>query len=121
MHRWCGVAMFSFGVAKPAVSADVKIGMAAALSSADPHYHLLATNMSVLAHIFETLVHQDEQQRPGPGLATSWHLVDPTTWEFELRRGVQFHDGGEFTAEDVAFSLHRVPLYQYSRHRSRSI
>lgn len=104
------VAMFSFGVAKPAVSADVKIGMAAALSSADPHYHLLATNMSVLAHIFETLVHQDEQQRPGPGLATSWHLVDPTTWEFELRRGVQFHDGGEFTAEDVAFSLHRVPL-----------
>src|SRR5580698_10114027 len=104
------VAMFSFGVAKPAVSSDVKIGMAAALSAADPHYHLLATNMSVLAHIFESLVHQDEQQRTTPGLATSWHLVDPTTWEFDLRHGVLFQDGTEFTAEDVVFSLHRGPL-----------
>jgi peptide/nickel transport system substrate-binding protein len=103
-------ALFIFIPPRPAPAADVRIGMAAALSAADPHYHLLATNMSVLAHIFESLVHQDEQQRTTPGLATSWHLVDPTTWEFDLRHGVLFQDGTEFTAEDVVFSLHRVPL-----------
>ncbi len=91
-------------------AADLKIGMAAALSAADPHYHLLATNMSVLAHIFEPLVAQDKSQRPTPGLATSWRLVDPTTWEFSLRHGVLFQDGTPFTAQDVIFSLHRVPL-----------
>jgi peptide/nickel transport system substrate-binding protein len=102
-------ATFGSSHAQPAKT-DLKIGMAAGLSAADPHYHLLATNMSVLAHIFESLVHQDEQQHPRPGLATSWHLVDPTTWQFDLRHGVLFQDGSEFTAEDVAFSLRRVPL-----------
>jgi hypothetical protein len=36
-----------------AQSTDLKIGMAASVSAMDPHYHLLATNMSVLAHMFE--------------------------------------------------------------------
>ena len=87
----------------------VTIGMAAAPSAIDPHYHLLATNMSVAAHMFETLVRQDAQQRPVPGLATAWRLVDPATWEFDLRTGVVFHDGSPFTADDVVFSLNRVP------------
>jgi peptide/nickel transport system substrate-binding protein len=93
-----------------AEGAAVTIGMAAAPSAIDPHYHLLATNMSVASHIFETLVRQDARQRPGPGLATGWRLVDPTTWEFDLRRDVVFHDGSPFTADDVLFSLKRVPL-----------
>jgi len=82
---------------RPVCAADLKIGMAGAVSAADPHYHLLATNQSVLSHMFEPLVAQDRTQRPGPGLATAWRLVDPTTWEFTLRHGVLFHDGGEFT------------------------
>ena len=98
------------GLPRPSGAAELKIGMAGALSAVDPQYHLLATNMSVLAHIFETLVAQDRYQHPSPGLATAWHMVDPTTWEFSLRPGVLFQDGSEFTAKDVAFSLHRVPL-----------
>ena len=34
--------------------------------------------------------------------------MDPNTWEFELRRGVRFHDGTPFTAEDVVFSIERA-------------
>src|SRR5690348_5763489 len=91
-------------------AAELTIGMATAPTALDPHYHLLATNMSIDAHIFETLVKQDKvTQAPIPGLATAWRLVDPTTWEFTLRKGVKFSDGSEFTAEDVAFSLKRVP------------
>ena len=35
--------------------------------------------------------------------------MDDLTWEFKLRRGVKFHDGGDFTAQDVVFSIDRVP------------
>ena len=44
-----------------------------------------------------------------PALAESWRSIDDTTWEFKLRKGVKFHDGGDFTAQDVVFSLDRVP------------
>jgi peptide/nickel transport system substrate-binding protein len=43
-----------------------------------------------------------------PGLATKWTQVNPTTWRFELRRGVTFHDGTPFTADDVLFSFARA-------------
>src|SRR5437660_1290622 len=43
-----------------------------------------------------------------PRLAETWKAVDPTTWEFKLRRGVKFHDGSDFTAEDVKFSIARM-------------
>lgn len=42
-----------------------------------------------------------------PRLAESWEQVDEDTWRFHLREGVKFHDGGEFTAEDVVFSIER--------------
>jgi peptide/nickel transport system substrate-binding protein len=36
--------------------------------------------------------------------------VDETTWEFKIRQGVKFHDGSELTAEDVKFSIDRIPV-----------
>jgi peptide/nickel transport system substrate-binding protein len=43
--------------------------------------------------------------KPEPMLATSWQQIDDLTWEFELRDGVTFHEGEQFTAEDVKASL----------------
>lgn len=43
--------------------------------------------------------------QPESMLATSWQQTDDLTWEFELREGVTFHEGEEFTAEDVKASL----------------
>jgi peptide/nickel transport system substrate-binding protein len=96
------------GVAAAAV--DLTIGVGADVTAIDPHYHNLTPNSNVAAHIFDYLVLRDERQKPIPGLAESWRTVDPTTWEFKLRKGVKFHDGSEFTAADVVASIERVPL-----------
>ncbi|MFM8749354.1 ABC transporter substrate-binding protein [Rhabdaerophilum sp.] len=92
-----------------ATAQELKIGLAAEPSSADPHFHNLTPNNQVARHIFETLISQDEFQRLGVGLAQSWKIIDDLTWEFALRPGVKFHDGSPFTADDVIFSFNRVP------------
>ena len=43
-----------------------------------------------------------------PALATNWQQVNNTTWRFNLRNGVKFHDGAPFTADDVVFSIERA-------------
>ena len=93
--------------AAPAHAADLRIGMSADVTSIDPHFVNVTPNNNVAWHIFEALTDVDENVRLIPGLAESWRAVDPTTWEFRLRKGVRFSDGSELTAEDVAFSIDR--------------
>ncbi|MBL8699497.1 MAG: ABC transporter substrate-binding protein [Alphaproteobacteria bacterium] len=75
----------------------------------DPHFLFATTNTAVSRHVFDAITDRDEDLQPRPGLAESWRLVDPLTWEFKLRGGVTFHDGSPLTAEDVAFSIARIP------------
>jgi peptide/nickel transport system substrate-binding protein len=89
--------------------ATLRIAVSAPVTSIDPHFHTLTPNESLDAHIFEKLVDVDAHAHLIPALATSWKLIDPQTWEFALRQGVTFQNGDPFTAEDVAFSLQRVP------------
>jgi peptide/nickel transport system substrate-binding protein len=95
------------GAAGAAAGADLRIGLSADVTSIDPHFVNITPNNNIAWHVFEALTHVDEDARLLPGLAQSWRVVDPTTWEFKLRRGVRFHDGSELTAEDVAFSIDR--------------
>ncbi len=88
---------------------EVSIGLQAAITSMDPHYHNLSPNNSMMLHVFEPLIKRDANQKPVPGLATSWKALDDLTWEFKLRKNVRFHDGTPFTADDVVFTLKRVP------------
>jgi peptide/nickel transport system substrate-binding protein len=99
-------ALALFSHASPA--ADLRIGLAADVTSIDPHQVNIAPNNAVAWHLFDALTHVDADTRLVPGLATSWRAVDATTWEFKLRRGVKFHDGSDFSAEDVAFSIDRA-------------
>lgn len=99
----------AFAQAKPAAARDISIGLQAAITSMDPHYHNIGPNNGMLRHIFEALVRTDENQKLIPALAASWKAIDDLTWEFKLKKNVRFHDGSPFTAEDVAFTLKRVP------------
>lgn len=56
--------------------------------------------------IFETLIRADlKTGELHPGLAESWKRISPETVEFKLRRNVKFHDGTDFTADDVVFTF----------------
>lgn len=93
----------------PVTAADLSIALGADVTSIDPHFHNLTPNNNIGGHIFEPMVTKDPRGQLKPALAESWRAVDDLTWEFRLRKGVKFHDGTDFTAADVAFSLDRVP------------
>jgi peptide/nickel transport system substrate-binding protein len=58
--------------------------------------------------IFEPLFDRDPDGKIRTPILERWGPVDPLTWEFRLRSGVRFHDGGELTAADVVYSLGRI-------------
>ena len=106
-----GWALIAFAVftAQPLRAADLSLALGADVTSMDPHFHNLTPNINVSNHIFEALVGKDSRGQLRPGLAESWRTLDDVTWEFRLRKGVKFHDGTDFTAADVAFSIDRLP------------
>ena len=108
---WFSIALAAHANAQPTATKqpEVTIGLQASITSMDPHYHNLSPNNAMMRHLYEALISRDENQKLTPGLATSWKAIDDTTWEFKLRKNVRWHDGSPFTAEDVAFTIKRVP------------
>lgn len=78
-------------------------------SSIDPHFALIGANQVVSSQIFESLLNADDAMRPTAGLADHWQRIGDDVWEFHIRPGATFHDGSPVTAEDVKFSLERMP------------
>ena len=76
--------------------------------SMDPHSLNESLQLSVTGNVYEGLVGRNKDLSLAPALATSWQQTSPTVWRFELRKGVQFHDGTSFTADDVIFSFKRL-------------
>ncbi len=98
-----------FALASPALAADLRLGLAVEPDSIDPHYHNFGGNKGLMPNVFEALTSMDPQDHLTPDLAFSWRLIDDATWEFKLRDGVTFSDGAPLTADDVAFTIERVP------------
>ncbi|ART47249.1 ABC transporter substrate-binding protein [Acidovorax carolinensis] len=76
--------------------------------SMDPHSLNESLQLSTTGNVYEPLVGRNKDLSLAPALATAWRQTAPTVWQFELRRGVQFHDGTPFTADDVLFSFART-------------
>jgi peptide/nickel transport system substrate-binding protein len=90
-----------------ALAQTVRIGNQGDALSMDPHSLNETTQLSVTGNVYEPLVARDRNLQLKPGLATSWKQTSPNVWQFELRKGVKFHDGTPFTADDVVFSFAR--------------
>ncbi|WP_270935358.1 ABC transporter substrate-binding protein [Falsiroseomonas oryzae] len=97
-----------------ALAQNLTIGIGGSPTSLDPHFYNASPNISLTMHLFDRLVEQDAQARIQPSLAESWRALSDTVWEFKLRAGVKWHDGRDFTADDVAFTIERVPNVQNS-------
>ena len=74
----------------------------------DPHSQNEGLTNSVNQQVYEYLTSRDKKLAIQPGLATEWKQIDSLTWQFKLRKGVKFHDGSPFTADDVVFSHERA-------------
>jgi peptide/nickel transport system substrate-binding protein len=92
-----------------AAAQNLTLGTKLELNTLDPHFFAAFPTNSSMEYFFDKLVEYDDKLKIKPALATSWKLVDNTTWEFQLRKGVVFHDGSPFTADDVIFTVERVP------------
>ncbi len=103
-----GISVLGGLLATEASAQALKVATAYKLMTLDPHYADLNENTSLLSHIFERLVYQDEKMEPKPGLAVSWKQLSDTRWEFKLRENVRFHDGSKFTAQDVVATVERI-------------
>jgi peptide/nickel transport system substrate-binding protein len=66
-------------------------------------------DLVVTTNVYETLTFYNppgSAEAIGPKLATSWESNDDATvWTFHLREGVKFHDGTDFNAEAVKYSI----------------
>ncbi len=111
-HLLCSAALAAgLTLATTAVSAQtLTVGVRGGPESLDPHYSALGPHAEAAKHIYDTLVWSGDDLQLEPGLALSWTPLDDVTWEFKLRDGVKFHDGSDFTAEDVKFSIERIPV-----------
>ena len=78
------------------------------VQSMDPHSLNESLQLSFMGSVYESLVGRGKDMSVVPLLATKWTQTSPTIWRFELRKGVKFHDGTAFTADDVIFSFKRA-------------
>lgn len=96
-----GVAQKSGGVLRAGMQAD-PVGL-------DPHTTNATATRNQLENVYDTLVRFDPKGKIIPSLALNWRTsTDGLTWTFNMRPGVQFHNGRALDATDVAFSINRI-------------
>ena len=100
------IAVASF--AQPAAAATFRFAFQGDLKSLDPYSLNETFTHGVLGNVYEGLTKRDKDLKIIPGLAERWEVVEPTRWRFHLRKGVKFHNGEDFTADDVVFSATRA-------------
>ena len=94
----------------PAAKSQTKatVALQGGLNSLDPYTLNESVTLGLLANVMEGLIRRDKDLKIVPGLAESWEVLSPTRWRFHLRKGVTFHDGSPFSADDVVFSVERA-------------
>lgn len=88
---------------------ELRWGVEMEIATVDPAFHSNTWENMATINAYDGLVWPDPEKGVAPRIAESWTISpDGVTYTFKIRRGILFHDGGELTAEDVAFSLKRL-------------
>ena len=117
------LAVGAIAISAPA-KAEVIVTMAQGIDpeGLDPAYETTVSARSIFTNMYDTLVWRDPSGKILPSLAESWKWLDDTTLQLNLRKGVKFHNGDPFTADDLIFTTDRYmdakdpkPLRSYVR------
>lgn len=106
------VALAAFGISgafagKPDNS--IRFAYDQAPESVDPYFNNVRIGVIIGQHVWDTLIYRDPETGEYKGeLASAWKQVDGRTIEFDLRHGIKFHNGEEFDADDVVYTLNYV-------------
>src|SRR5262245_56402446 len=77
--------------------------------SFDSYFNATREGVVLARHIWSYLIYRNTKTGEHEGeLATSWKWIDDKTLEVDLRRGVKFHNGDAFTADDVVYTLNFI-------------
>ena len=111
------LALALTGMVSAATRDKVVIYHAGGIDSLHPYAHSLSPAYGIWEHIMEPLVEVDQERKQYvPKLAESWEFKGKE-WVFKLRKGIKFHDGSPFTAEDVVYSFNRIKTDKKSLQR----
>ena len=107
------MALTGLSIALVAISTGVsavtlRVGNQGDALAMDPHSLNESLQLTIVGNVYEPLVTRGRDYKLTPALATDWKQTAPTVWRFNLRKGVVFHDGTPFTADDVIFSYERA-------------
>src|SRR5216683_5907436 len=109
-HSFARAAVACAGlVVTPAADAKTfKWANSGDVSSMDPYARQETFLLTFTSNIYDPLIRRDRNLKLEPAVATKWGQSDPTTWFFDIRPNVKFHDGSTLTADDIVFSLNRA-------------
>ena len=108
LHSVAAAALAAPLLASPASAKTLRWSYQGDATTMDPHGLNETFTLGFQGNLYEPLVGYDEKLQLAPMLAEKWENPEPTKWVFHLRKGVKFHNGNPFTAEDVIFSWKRA-------------
>jgi peptide/nickel transport system substrate-binding protein len=111
MHKKIILAALLLPVLVAGVSAEARTfrySTSGDILGLDPYTNNEGPNNAMKDNLYEGLIHRAHDLSLHPALATDWKQTGPLTWRFNLRKGVKFHNGNAFTADDVLVSLKRI-------------
>jgi peptide/nickel transport system substrate-binding protein len=101
-------AILAIGLASTVQAKTFTWSFQADAQSLDPYVLNETFTLGLLGNVYEGLVRRSADLQNEPALAERWEILEPTRWRFYLRKGVKFHNGNDFNADDVVFSANRV-------------
>lgn len=97
------------GTPVPKLGGTLKVAIVGDLMALQAVHTGAATEWGRVGNVFDRLMVQDNQLQPQPALAESWDISsDGKQIKFNLRKGVQYHSGRDFVADDVVFTIQNL-------------
>ena len=100
-------------------ASEIVIGWNEKIPNLDPQKHVDISAWSAMINVQEPLVFRNDNGDIKPHLAKSWKRINSTTWEFNLRKGIKFHNGEDFNSKAVKFTFFPSEIIIFSLIRNR--